>query len=166
MIFNRNIIVFVVAFLNAVTLCGQSPLVRQTLSSAGGTAYCSIESQQLMVQQSIGQLSVTGLWRSAHAEVRQGFIQPPVKARAVILQEELQVVAYPNPTYDLLYFNFSESPGSVMLELFDVSGRFLFQRNYPNGATVTCDLSDLASGCYMVKVRAGGRIKTLQIQHL
>lgn len=120
-----------------------------------------------MVQQSIGQLSVTGRWRGTQTEVRQGFIQPPVRGLISFSPQTLHVAAYPNPTRDVLIITFSEQPTTdVLLEVYDVSGRFIFQRNYPNEASVTCDFSNLALGCYMVKVQADGHVKTLQIQHL
>ncbi|NJM80913.1 MAG: T9SS type A sorting domain-containing protein [Flavobacterium sp.] len=57
-----------------------------------------------------------------------------------------------NPIKDALKINLTESYSNIELEIFDVSGKSIFTKNYTNVNTINEQVS-LSSGVYFVKLK-------------
>lgn len=113
-------ILFLLLFYNGYS----QVLHHQMLSAQGGN---STASSGLLVKYTIGQQSVTGNTSSSYT-VQQGFQQSNweriiAKNNPVLVNTK----TYPNPYFDVINFQFSQSIGdSVSLLLFDVLGRQVY----------------------------------------
>ena len=69
--------------------------------------------------------------------------------------ENLPISVWPNPSSSMVYVEIGEgsAAGSVMMQLCDVFGRKLSEKNAAKaGETVTFDLSNLAKGVYLLRI--------------
>ncbi len=79
-----------------------------------------------------------------------------VSTDEIIPFEPQQVQIYPNPTASDLYLNFeNEQPTDVQIELFDMQGRMLMQRNYQNvgNEVIQNDVRTYQSGSYIIRIK-------------
>ena len=71
---------------------------------------------------------------------------------------------WPNPTSDLLFVELSGTAGPYLVELLDLQGRRIRSRTGVAGLRTQLDLGDLASGFYLVQLRADGLRRTIRVQ--
>jgi len=81
-----------------------------------------------------------------------------------------EVTLYPNPAGEITYVPTDvEQPGTVAIELLDVSGKLLQQQvSQTTGAgnqTIPVSLAGLASGSYWIRIQTGNTVKTLPLMH-
>jgi hypothetical protein len=130
-------------------------LHHQMLSSQGQ----SIElSNGLMVNQTIGQQSVTGN-SSGDFVVMQGF-QQSVWAKHIASNEtaemdDIKTTTYPNPFTETVNFEFSKPITDVVtVYVYDLVGRLVYeQQKQSNDTVLTINLSSLASSEYLVRLK-------------
>ncbi|NEN23940.1 T9SS type A sorting domain-containing protein [Cryomorpha ignava] len=78
-------------------------------------------------------------------------------------QPENNIAVYPNPVYDTLYFTISDSNDFANIEIFDAAGR-LVQTHSRKREQI--DLSALAKGSYVVKIKTETGAQTFNVMKL
>ena len=70
------------------------------------------------------------------------------------LNNELNIVSYPNPAIDVLNIPVGDRNGSATFELYDVAGKLVISQvvTFGNNETLTIDVSLLNSGSYVAKM--------------
>jgi PKD repeat protein len=63
--------------------------------------------------------------------------------------DETEFVLFPNPTYDILYFNNSSNIGDVLVSVFDLNGKMVFKRQVIDNQI---NVSVLKKGVYTIKI--------------
>ncbi len=87
-----------------------------------------------------------------------------VQERAAALDSEL-FIAYPNPGKDVLYLDFKTAQSDFDIYLFDLLGRRVMAKRHHGKSTAqyVLDISNLATGSYLLQVRTSNGKKTTQI---
>lgn len=144
----------------------QAFLVRQTLSSNGASVNLSGGSDQLVVQQSIGQSSIIGKNESTHTLLRQGFIQAPLGATLIVKLARLDISTYPNPFYDLITIDWSEEHlNEVTVILRESSGKTVLkvENSELYSANLTLETNHLSAGSYILQVASENKVFTSKL---
>ena len=140
---------FTILFLFVGFSFGQT-LHHQMISAQGGSANTQ---SGLVVKYTIGQQSVTGT-KTGNVIVQQGFQQSnwgKIIAKNVVI---VNTITYPNPYFDIINFQFSQSIGdNVSLLVYDVLGRQVYSNTlqvFDNKTSV--NLQVLQSAEYFVQL--------------
>lgn len=134
--------------------CGMSygqQLHHQMLSAQGNTA---ITSKGVKVTQTIAQQSVVGTNRTNKLIVSQGFQQSKISNAAIVTNNTITTIVFPNPVIDNVNFKFS-SPvmGKIKITLFDIHGRLLlYQEKEAIDNILTITNFQLAEGEYIIRL--------------
>ena len=133
----------------------QAPVVkRSTLGTGGASVTVSATGNKTTLPQSIGQVSVTGVFTGSDLELRQGFIQPVLILKSLPESEEKPVTVWPNPFSSEVNVKLNkEMTGDVDLDLIDLTGRLVFSERLPAEGTIRINLSSLVDGIYILKFR-------------
>lgn len=147
------ILVFYFLFLNV----NSQELMRSTLGVSGSSTSLTSNSKTYVIQQSVGQGSVIGKFKSNGIIVRQGFIQPPTISSKVILEEtNLEALIYPNPVNNELNISFNELVKEPLtIQIFDMLGRSVFTKKSKAAQKISIDVGFLASAQYIFLVNTG-----------
>lgn len=143
-----------IIFLSAISFNAQK-LHHQTISSLGNAASSS---RGLYVSQSIGQQSIAGSHSKNGVVYVQGFQQSNWnKYLKKSAETSPKLNAYPNPFVNVITFQFSKIiDDSLSISIYDTSGRqVLFLKKYVSGNSLEVDLSQIASGSYLVQLYTG-----------
>jgi len=130
-----------------------SSFSQQVISSAGTTKTVKIGGGDFTVSWTIGEGVVTTLSQSS-LELTQGFHQPiMVEIFPNALEEEmvLDMVAYPNPTYDKVLFKGGDPTGIYHLRLVDKLGRVLEQKSV-QPSELQLEMARYTNGSYLIEV--------------
>ncbi len=133
-------------------------LVRYTIGVLGSSNNIVISNNDIVIiQQSIGQLSPIGTFTKGNYEIRQGFIQPNILAKIIDenipLNIDLTVSVYPNPFINDLTVSFNNNNESdIIIEVYDVLGRLLYNKKYFWNKSILVQLNNLPSGIYLLKI--------------
>lgn len=154
--FNKAKVLFfmLVGCLVSLSLPAQT-LRNQTLAAMGTT---TPQQNGIFVQQSIGQSSVTGSYKTSSLRLNQGFLRG-----AVVFSKEIQpafsVIAFPNAFSDKLSFRFAEvHTEETLLQVIDMQGRLVYETiRKPTNKEIEISLPFLASGVYLVHLRSGNK---------
>ena len=133
-----------IAILSLFTTRG---FTQQVISSGGGY----IEDSLFQLSWTLGE-TITGTVTDGTYTLTQGFQQANLKVTGLeVLNENLFVEAYPNPTSDFLYI---KSPGidNLKAELYSLEGKLL-QIMDLNTDISQVDFTGLPSGTYILKVK-------------
>ena len=141
-------------------------LVRSTVGASGSSESIVVDNKSYVVQQSIGQASVTGTFNNARYTLRQGFIQPNVLAKIIDPNMSIDLVAtfYPNPFIENVTLAFTEKiEGNISVVIFDLLGRLVFSKNYPANQNLNMRFNNLSVAGHILKVTANNKqfIKTI-----
>lgn len=98
--------------------------------------------------------TMVATFTSDSSQLSQGFHQTNLTITAIEdLAPNFEMKAYPNPTADLLHFEWPENTPSLRLVLIDVSGKELWVRQARSPALPTSlDLSTYPAGTYFLHV--------------
>jgi hypothetical protein len=100
-------------------------------------------------------------------QLSQGFHQTSLTITAIEdLEKDFGMKVYPNPTADLLHFEWPENTQALSLVLFDIDGKQLWVKQMGNQAmSLTLDLSAYPAATYFLHIyqQDQQRIKTLTI---
>ena len=77
-------------------------------------------------------------------------------------EAKLNLSLYPNPVKNYLTVNGLDAKSNIKITVADVSGRIWISKMSQNQATLTCDVSQLKAGNYLVNVMNGNAVQTLQ----
>jgi len=144
----------VVAIFSALPIHGQS-LRNSSLVSMGNAAHAV---QGLVVQQSIGQSSVTGVFGSASARVSQGFLRG-LRVVSKEINLPFEVLAFPNSFSDRITFRFTiEHQEVTQVLIYDAQGKRVYEANHlPKNKEIQLNLPYLATGVYVAHLRSGNK---------
>ena len=135
----------------------QTPVrLNSTLGAGGSSRYVVSGGRSYLVQQSIGQASVTGTVQTPAHALRQGFIQPHDLAFQFEERAPLQVAVYPNPFYETFTARLHETTTRrISVIITDLFGRIVFTQEFQAVSTLLLEPGALASGQYILKVYDG-----------
>ena len=135
-------------------LLGQS--LRNETVSAMGT---SSQGNGWMIQQSIGQSSVTGTYAREPIRISQGFLRGPISTHRPELESPLGVLAFPNSFEEDIRFRFTqEVQGAIQIQVYDMQGRLVYQGAQPPiSREIYLSLPHLSAGAYLVQFRSGNK---------
>ncbi len=144
----------------SVSAAAQS-IAPRVIASAGGENTVG----GVHVAWTIGEIAV----RTLHQDdvyLTQGFHQPPVGTtgvpHSVITLEGVTV--FPNPVRNELQVRVLESSGTVRVEIVDLIGRKVSAAsNTPGSDLLHIDMSDMASGTYLVRVMVNDAWQTIPV---
>ena len=135
-------------------------LVRSTVGVSGSSSTVSVDNKTYTIQQSIGQASVIGTFKTNNYTLRQGFIQPNIltKIKDTNIPLNLSAIVFPNPFVENISLSFNENiKGEVIISLYDLLGRMLFTNKYEANKNINIPLKELPVAHYILKVRANNR---------
>jgi len=137
-------------------------LHHQTLSSMGSQSF-SLTSG-LLVQQSIGQSSVTGTFNSSTAYLSQGFLKglPSLSKEPEL---PFDVIAFPNAFDNQIRFRFTSDPNiPTQVRIHDSQGKLVYeQQHLPKNQEIEVQLAHLAPGIYLVDLHTDRRSTQVRI---
>ena len=144
-----------VAFLFFLTVCSavliQAQVIHHQMTSSQGA---SVQvSNNLMVQQSIGQQSVTGNYLGSAFSVGQGFQQGKISKSKGPSVLNIQIMAFPNPFTSKINFQFSQAiDGPIKINIYDVMGKLVMttEKEMLNKA-ISLENLNFPIGQYVVK---------------
>ena len=159
-----NKLLIILLCLPLFSLGQSSPnLLRSTISNSGSSTQTN---NKYIVQQSVGQISPTGLKENNEHTVRQGFIQPAQLKRMLAASNaaDLLVSVYPNPTKDKITLTFEKLiTGKVLLSIYDQTGKLVMEENKEGQAELSYSLANLVVGNYFLKVNTATKKYVTQI---
>jgi len=154
-----NQLYIVIFCLFAGSVSAQEYQQRSTLGMSGSSSKVVVGDVEYYVSSSVGQRSVIGTISKDGYTMRQGFQQPPIRVLALPANEEgsLQTSIYPNPVSNFVTVSFGEVIESEILSiLYDIQGREISTMIHPPTQTFQLDMSSLAAGTYLLKIRVKG----------
>ena len=119
------------------------------ISSAGKTS----SSANFIVSWTVGE-TIVATFGSANKNLTQGFHQPLlVDVLPTSIEDDmvLDMVAYPNPTYDKVFFKGGDPNGTYHIRLVDKLGRVLDQKSVPAGK-LEVEMGRYTNGSYLIEV--------------
>uniref|UniRef100_UPI00404825A4 T9SS type A sorting domain-containing protein n=1 Tax=Algoriphagus sp. TaxID=1872435 RepID=UPI00404825A4 len=137
-------------------------LHHQTLSAMGSQSF-SLTSG-LLVQQSIGQSSVTGTFNSSTAYLSQGFLKGlPSLSKETELP--FDVIAFPNAFDNQIRFRFTSDPNiPTQVRIHDSQGKMVYEQlHLPKNQEIEVQLAHLAPGIYLVDLHTDRRSTQVRI---
>ena len=119
------------------------------ISSAGKTS----SNDNFIISWTLGETLVATL-QNENTNLTQGFHQPlMVEISPASLEDDmvLDMVAYPNPTYDKVLFKGGDPTGTYHLRLVDKLGRVLEQKSVPSDK-LELEMGRYNNGSYLIEV--------------
>jgi hypothetical protein len=146
------------ALLFLLTGCITASLYAQSIhhqmtSSQGASVHLS---NNLKVQQTIGQQSVTGNYVGSAFSVGQGFQQGRMAKSKGPSALNIQIMTFPNPFTSKINFQFSASiDGLIKISIYDITGRVVLnsEKELLNNV-LSLDNLNFPDGQYIVKLSA------------
>lgn len=148
------ILVCFCCILQQQVLSQSNHLLRSTISASGASKEITSDGSSYLVQQSIGQSSLTGTIDNGNYILRQGFIQPDILAKIIdkSVPLGLKVRVFPNPFAEQISLDFNEAINNkVYVEVFNVLGSQVFRGSYQPSQQINIKLDKLSSGEYFFK---------------
>ncbi len=130
---------------------------RSTLGMSGSTSIVTVGEANYYISASVGQQSVIGTISNEEYTIRQGFQQPPIRVMALPENgNALEATVYPNPVGSFVTVSFGMLITSdILTSLYDIQGRDITTTNIGPTQSFQLDMSQLASGTYVLKVLVG-----------
>jgi hypothetical protein len=146
----------IAALFLALPIHGQT-LRNTSLVSMGNTAH-SIPGQGLMIQQSIGQSSVTGVFANSSVRISQGFLRG-IRVVPTEIKRPFEAIAFPNSFSESITFRFTTEHQEVtQVLIYDVQGKRVYEANHlPKNKEIQLNLPYLATGVYVAHLRSGNK---------
>ena len=126
---------------------------QQVISSAGNTKTVKLGGTDITVSWTIGE-GVIATFETSNKNLTQGFHQPlmvEIFPTAIEGSQLLDMVAYPNPTYDKILFKGGDPDGIYHIRLVDKLGRVLEQKSVP-AVDLELEMSKYNNGTYLIEV--------------
>lgn len=147
-------------YLFLLTVVSTYSFGQQSVNSAGGDI---ISSAQGSVAFSIGQVSTN--WIESGAIINEG-VQQPYEIFNVLSIDHLNGTAfleiYPNPTTGIVYLKSTEN-SDADIEIYDESGRLVFQEQQHKILQSKLDLTSFSRGVYSIKVSTDSSVQLIKI---
>ena len=125
----------------------------QMTSSQGASLHVS---NNLMVQQTIGQQSAIGNYLGSAFSVGQGFQQGRISKSKGPSALNIQIMTFPNPFTSKINFQFSASiDGLIKISIYDITGRVvMYSEKELLNNTIILENLNFPDGQYIVKLSA------------
>ena len=151
-------LIFLTCFLIFSSLSIQGQSLRNESWVAMGSSAQAIQGQGLVVQQSIGQSSVAGVFVSASARISQGFLRG-IRVVSKEIKLPFEVIAFPNSFTDRISFRFTtEHQEQTQVKIYDGLGKLVYEASYqPQNNEIQLNLPYLATGVYVAHLRSGNK---------
>ena len=123
--------------------------------SSLGASGCVKKLNKVIVSQSIGQQSVSGVYKTHKLSIQQGFQQ---SLNEFIEIDNISISLYPNPTSDIVYFSFNQHIKiPFKLEICDVMGKIISVIDFePSDKNIySMSIKEMANSVYLIKVNVG-----------
>ena len=143
----KHIIVICIFFISS------SASSQQVISSAGNTKTIKLGGTEITVSWTIGE-GVIATFETSNKNLTQGFHQPlmvEIFPTAIESSQLLDMVAYPNPTYDKILFKGGDPDVIYHIRLVDKLGRVLEQKSVP-AVDLELEMSKYNNGTYLIEV--------------
>lgn len=152
---NLVLLFVLVGITNMVT--GQE-IVRSTISASGASSKLVDGENTYVIQQSVGQSSVTGTYQNGRYGMRQGFIQPPIVVGDIYDDSTINAVVFPNPFASAITVRFNEVlKQPLSITVFDMLGRTIHQEEREAEKSVVLELDYLATAQYVLLITSGNK---------
>jgi hypothetical protein len=130
-------------------------LIRSNLGRSGLSEIIATDKGSYYVSQSIGQESVIGTYSKNNHIIRQGFQQPLISAKNILVptKNRLKAKLYPNPfkqSINVLFEDLIKEKLKVTID--NLSGGVLYSKTYPQSQLLELHLNFLPSGNYILKI--------------
>ena len=151
-------LIFLTCFLILSSLSIQGQSLRNESWVAMGSSAQAIQGQGLIVQQSIGQSSVAGVFVSASARISQGFLRG-IRVFSKEVKLPFEVIAFPNSFTDRISFRFTtEQQELTQVRIYDGLGKLVYEASHqPKNNEIQLNLPYLATGLYVAHLRSGNK---------
>jgi len=138
---------------------------RSTLGMSGSSNEVQLGDKTFHVSSSVGQQGVIGTIGTDAITMRQGFQQPPIRVISVTgTNSTLEVGVFPNPVDALVTVTFGTSISNDILSvLYDIQGRDIARKIISPTQSFQVDMSQLAAGTYLLKVRVKEQMFTTRL---
>lgn len=150
------------SFLTLMMSIGMNNLQAQSLrndmiSTIGGSYH--LETSNLIIHQSIGQSSVSGLLINTPTILSQGFLRG-IQHLQPTKKEPWEVITYPNSFSSLITFKFlQDQKEETIFTIYDLNGKMVFdQPMVPINNEVELNLDHLTAGLYLTLIQDGNKI--------
>jgi len=152
-------LIFLICFLMSLSLSIQGQSLRNESWLAMGSSARPIQGQGLVVQQSIGQSSVAGVFVSSTARISQGFLRG-FRVVSKEIKLPFEVIAFPNSFTDRISFRFTtEHQELTQVMIYDGLGKLVYEASHqPNNNEIQLNLSYLAIGVFVAHLRSGNKV--------
>jgi hypothetical protein len=153
--------IFLIATLS-LTVHGQS-LRNESWVSMGNTVH-TIQGQGLIVQQSIGQSSVTGVFVTSSVHISQGFLRG-IRTLSSEINLPFEAIAFPNSFSERITFRFTvDHQEATQALIYDALGKLVYEATHqPKNKEIQLNLPYLATGMYVAHLRSGNKFVQLRI---
>ena len=151
-------LIFLTCFLILSSLSIQGQSLRNESWVAMGSTAQAIQGQGLVVQQSIGQSSVAGVFVSSTARISQGFLRG-IRVVSKEIKLPFEVIAFPNSFTDRISFRFTtEHQELTQVRIYDGLGKLVYEASHqPKNNEIQLNLPYLATGVYVTHLRSGNK---------
>ena len=151
-------LIFLTCFLILSSLSIQGQSLRNESWVAMGSSAQAIQGQGLVVQQSIGQSSVAGVFVSASARISQGFLRG-IRVVSKEIKLPFEVITFPNSFTDRISFRFTtEHQELTQVRIYDELGKLIYEASHqPKNNEIQLNLPYLATGVYVAHLRSGNK---------
>jgi hypothetical protein len=155
--------IFLIFLFFTLSLSAHGQSIRNESWVSMGNAGHKIQGQGLVIQQSIGQSSVTGVFITSSAHISQGFLRG-IRALSTEIKPPFEAIAFPNSFSDRITFRFtSEHQEVTEVLIYDAQGKRIYDTiHLPKNKEIQLNLPHLATGIYVVNLRSGK--KSVQIR--
>lgn len=135
-------------------------IIRSNTGFGGSSKVFYTSKGMYVVSQSIGQSSVIGTANNNGYYLRQGYQQPhkPIKVIKTSV-DGLKALVYPNPfNYSVQILLKESNSKNIAVEIYDVAGKMLYNKNFTPSKNIQLDLSHFSSGVYLLKAISDGKL--------
>jgi hypothetical protein len=156
--------IFSIFLFAAISLPVQGQFLRNESWVAMGAPAKAIEGGGLVIQQAIGQRSVTGVFTNSSIRVSQGFLFGR-SSRLKEIKKPFGVIAFPNSFSERIQFRFiPDHSDQTLILVFDSKGSLVYQTTQtPIVNEVQLNLPFLTPGVYIVHLRSGNKFVHVRI---
>lgn len=160
----RTSIIFSIFFFVSLSLTAYGQSLRNESWVSMGNAAHKIQGQGLLIQQSIGQSSVTGVFVTSSVYISQGFLRG-VRALSTEIKPPFEVIAFPNSFSDRITFRFTtEHQEATEVLIYDAQGKRVYETiQLPKNKEIQLNLPNLATGVYVASLRSGNKFVQIRI---
>lgn len=152
----KHILFFALAVL-CVQISFSQKIVRSTLGSFGP----SMKNGSVLIQQTVGQPSLTSFIKSEHGSLRQGFHQPFYYETE---RNELNALIFPNPNNGQFGFQVNLADNEPFkYTIVDQSGKEVLSSNGLGNQLTSVSINQPATGLYHLQITSGKRVSSFKI---